>query len=68
MTQGSLMVQLNATYRSIEESLGRLLPEQTKEQLSLLEGLARFGLSSPPCFLFCLKCVRSTFITVRAPQ
>lgn len=35
------MVQLNATYRSIEESIGRLLPEQTKEQLSLLEALVR---------------------------
>eukprot|EP00752_Nemacystus_decipiens_P006677 g6004.t1 len=39
--EGSLMVQLNATYRNIEESIGRLLPEQTKEQLSLLEGLVR---------------------------
>eukprot|EP00904_Undaria_pinnatifida_P003442 jgi/Undpi1/13099/HiC_scaffold_8.g02761.m1 len=37
--EGSLMVQLNATYRNIEESIGRLLPEQTKEQLSLLEAL-----------------------------
>ena len=41
--QGSLMVQLNATYRNIEESIGRLLPEQTKEQLSLLEALVRCG-------------------------
>ncbi|CAN0072293.1 unnamed protein product [Ectocarpus fasciculatus] len=39
--EGSLMVQLNATYRNIEESIGRLLPEQTKEQLSLLEALVR---------------------------
>ncbi|CAB1110173.1 unnamed protein product [Ectocarpus sp. CCAP 1310/34] len=39
--EGSLMVQLNATYRSIEESIGRLLPKQTKEQLSLLEALVR---------------------------
>ncbi|CAM9216955.1 unnamed protein product [Scytosiphon promiscuus] len=39
--EGSLMVQLNATYRSIEESIGRLLPQQTKEQLSLLEGLLK---------------------------
>ena len=35
------MIQLNATYRSIEESIGRLLPQQTKEQLSLLEALVR---------------------------
>ncbi|CBJ34078.1 hypothetical protein Esi_0947_0001 [Ectocarpus siliculosus] len=44
--EGSLMVQLNATYRSIEESMGRLLPEQTKEQLSLLEALVRKPSSS----------------------
>lgn len=35
------MVQLNATYRSFEESIGRLLPKQTKDQLSLLEALLR---------------------------
>lgn len=35
------MVHLNATYKTIEESIGRLLPRQTKEQLSLLEGLLR---------------------------
>lgn len=35
------MIQLNATYRNIEESIGRLLPQQTKEQLSLLEALVR---------------------------
>lgn len=38
------MVQLNATYRSIEESLGRLLPEQTKGQLALLESLGRYSI------------------------
>lgn len=40
------MVQLNATYKNIEESIGRLLPQQTKEQLSLLEALVRWVLLS----------------------
>lgn len=40
-SQEKLMTQLNATYRSIEESIGRLLPKQTKDQLSLMEALVR---------------------------
>ncbi|CAM9905719.1 unnamed protein product, partial [Choristocarpus tenellus] len=39
--QGSLLVQLNATYRNMEESLVKLMPPQTKRQLNLLEGVVR---------------------------
>ncbi len=68
------MVQLNATYRNIEESIGRLLPQQTKEQLSLLENLVRYvrpsrssGTVAP---LFCLptqhftRTVSEAFLTL----
>lgn len=43
------MVQLNATYRVIEESVGKLLPQQTKDQLAHLEGLARLRLLRLTC-------------------